>query len=105
MKPEKPKGEGEEEGWNLLGMATMATNVLSSVSIALCLKALFLSNSDIPMSGLVVFHMFCSMVLTNVLYFFGWFEIPTINWPFLLAYSAAQVLRMLSITIPFSQLS
>jgi solute carrier family 35, member E3 len=99
MKPEKPKGEGEEEGWNLLGMATMATNVLSSVSIALCLKALFLSNSDIPMSGLVVFHMFCSMVLTNVLYFFGWFEIPTINWPFLLAYSAAQALAIVTSNI------
>jgi len=87
--PAAAAAAGEE--WNVTGLMTMGVNVCSSVAIALCLKALFLSNGTIPMSGLVVFHMLCSMVLTNVLYFFGFFDIPPINWPFLIAFSTLQV--------------
>jgi solute carrier family 35 protein E3 len=60
------------------------------VSIALVLKALFLSNSTVPVTGLVVFHMFCAMMLTHTLHWRGWFVVPDVDWGFISVYSLVQ---------------
>eukprot|EP00009_Paramoeba_aestuarina_P000439 CAMPEP_0201513088 /NCGR_PEP_ID=MMETSP0161_2-20130828/5203_1 /ASSEMBLY_ACC=CAM_ASM_000251 /TAXON_ID=180227 /ORGANISM="Neoparamoeba aestuarina, Strain SoJaBio B1-5/56/2" /LENGTH=315 /DNA_ID=CAMNT_0047909165 /DNA_START=138 /DNA_END=1085 /DNA_ORIENTATION=+ len=75
-------------------IVSMALNVFSSSSIALVLKALFISNAQIPVTGLVVFHMFCAMCLTYTLYFRGWFTIPDVDWKFLIIYSTFQGLAI-----------
>lgn len=73
---------------------SMGINVFSSVSIALVLKALFLSNSAIPMTGLVVFHMLCASLLTNTLLWRGWFVVPDVDWTFLSLYATFQGLAI-----------
>eukprot|EP00008_Paramoeba_atlantica_P008611 CAMPEP_0201491564 /NCGR_PEP_ID=MMETSP0151_2-20130828/30279_1 /ASSEMBLY_ACC=CAM_ASM_000257 /TAXON_ID=200890 /ORGANISM="Paramoeba atlantica, Strain 621/1 / CCAP 1560/9" /LENGTH=162 /DNA_ID=CAMNT_0047877971 /DNA_START=39 /DNA_END=524 /DNA_ORIENTATION=+ len=86
--------EAPKEGGNYKNLLVMATNVFSSVSIALVLKALFISNGHVPITGLVVFHMLCAMVLTHFLYFLGWFTIPDVDWTFLGLYSIFQGLAI-----------
>jgi solute carrier family 35 protein E3 len=85
----KEGGEGGEGG-SLWNAGCMAVNVVSSVSIALILKALFLSNTAVPVTGLVVFHMFCAMVLTHTLHWRGWFVVPDVDWGFISVYSLVQ---------------
>jgi hypothetical protein len=83
--------EGGSCGGQVAGILSMSINVFSSVSIALVLKALFLSNNTVPVTGLVVFHMFCAMMLTHSLHARGWFVVPDVDWYFLLIYSTFQV--------------
>ena len=81
----------KQETWSLF---TMGLNVVSTVAIALVLKELFLLNPQIPVTGLVVFHVLSAFLMTNCLWFMGKFELPAwkdINWKYLLVYSFFQV--------------
>jgi len=98
MSKEK-EGQGDDEEVrpttsNIVSFLSMGVNVFSSVSIALVLKGLFLSNSTIPVTGLVVFHMICAMLLTTTLLRLEWFVVPDVDWNFLALYSTFQGLAI-----------
>jgi solute carrier family 35 protein E3 len=80
----------EGERCNTNNYILMTLNIISSVSIALVLKALFISNPAVPVTTLVVFHMCCAMAMTHYLHWKGWFEEVQVDGTFLALYSFFQ---------------
>ena len=77
------------ETWNFL---SMGTSVVSTISISLTLKEVFILNPDTPVVALVIFHLLCAFLLTSSLWVVGYYKLPQeIPWGYVSLLGVVQV--------------